>query len=165
MNAVDIVILVLLGAFLLKGFWRGLLKELCSLMGLIGGTLLAFSFQQPLGNWLSAGFELPLTLCKIVAFVALFGATLILFGALGFVLSKFVKLVFLGGFNRVAGGVFGLVQAAVLLALLLFTLSLRPDMLPRPVSTNIARSELAPPFVNLGSAFFDQGKRMFQSRG
>lgn len=165
MNAIDIAILILLGAFLIKGLWRGLLKELCSLIGLGGGALLAFSFQQPLGLWLAGNFGLPATLCKLVAFVCLFGATLIFFGALGFVLSKFVRLLFLGGFNRVAGGLFGLGQGVVLLTLVLFALQLRPAMLPDVVVRGLARSELAPPFLTLGSSFFEQGRRMLKDHG
>ncbi|MGW8312271.1 MAG: CvpA family protein, partial [Desulfuromonadales bacterium] len=41
MNGIDIVILVILCGFLLKGLLRGLLKEVCSLAGLFVGAFLA----------------------------------------------------------------------------------------------------------------------------
>jgi membrane protein required for colicin V production len=47
MNPVDIAILVVLGQFLVKGAWRGLLREVCSLAGLVLGGFLGFSFQGP----------------------------------------------------------------------------------------------------------------------
>ena len=49
MSLVDIVILVVLGLFLLKGVLRGLLKEVCSLLGLVLGGVLAFVFDWRVG--------------------------------------------------------------------------------------------------------------------
>ncbi len=152
MNGVDIAILGILGAFLLKGLLRGLLKETCSLLGLLLGAFLAFRFHAPLAEGLSEAFAFPLQICVIVSFLTLFLATVLTFAVLGYLLSRVVTLLFLGGFNRVAGGLFGLVQGGVLLALVLFGLSMvkLPGSFDRPLRS----SELAPPFIQLGEAIF-----------
>ncbi len=162
MNFLDIAILVILGAFILKGVLRGLLKELCALAGLLLGALLAFRFHPPLAEMLVETFGLPSRLCVIGAFLALFLATVMFFGVLGFLLSRFVKLVFLGGLNRVAGAVFGLVQGGVLLAVVLYGLSLAE--LPGSLDRSLKNSQLAPPFVQLGRSVFDGGGRLLSQR-
>lgn len=162
MNGADIAILSILGIFLLKGLLRGLLKETCSLLGLLLGAFLAFRFHAPLAEGLSESFAFPLQLCVMVAFLTLFLATVLTFAVLGYLLSKVVKLLFLGGFNRVAGGLFGLVQGGVLLALVLFGLSL--TKLPPTFDRAFKASELAPPFVQLGGAIFQGSIRALDER-
>ena len=162
MNYLDIAILVILAGFTLKGLLRGLLKEVCSLVGLVAGSFLAFRYHNPLAQWLMDTLNLPSQLCVVAAFLLLFLVTVILFSALGFLLSRVVKLIFLGGFNRVAGGLFGLMQGVVLLAVVLFALSLGP--LPGSVRDGLVASRLAPPFVDLGRTVFTGSNDLLQRR-
>jgi membrane protein required for colicin V production len=152
MNVVDIAILLILAIFLVKGVVRGLLKELCSLVGLLGGAVLAFSYHASLADLLVESLRFPPTIAVVAAFLALFLTTILFFAVLGHLLSKFVNLLFLGGLNRLAGAFFGLVQGVVLLAVVLFALSLRP--LPGFLQPVFKRSELAPPFIHLGEATY-----------
>lgn len=155
MNGLDIAILVVLIGFAIKGLLRGLLKEVCSLAGLFVGTFLAFRYHGPLAERLMEQVDLPVAVAIAITFTALFLCAMLFFLALGFLLSRFVKLLFLGGFNRVIGGFFGLAQGALLLAVILFALSLRP----LPWIDHLAEtSQLAPPFVELGDAIL-QGSR------
>ena len=156
MNGLDIAMLVILGAFVVKGLLRGLLKELCSLLGVGMGAFLAFRFYSPLADWTARSFGFPEKVCVVAALLILFFATTIFFGVAGFILSRFIKLVFLGGFNRVAGGLFGLAQGGTLIALLLFAFSLAT--LPRAVQPLFSQSQLAPPFIRLGGEIY-QGSR------
>lgn len=156
MNVVDIAILVVLALFLIKGLVRGLLKELCSLFGLFGGLAIALRFHPYLAEGMLKTFSLPPQLCVVIAFAALFLLTVLTFALLGFVLSRFVKLLFLGGFNRVAGGLFGLMQGGVLLILVLFGLSRSP--LPDTAKDFLRQSRLSPPLVDMGETLFQHGK-------
>lgn len=156
MNVVDIAILAVLALFLIKGLVRGLLKELCSLFGLFGGLAIALRFHPYLAEGMLKTFSLPPQLCVVIAFAALFLLTVLTFALIGFLLSRFVKLLFLGGFNRVAGGLFGLIQGGVLLVLVLFGLSRSP--LPAPAQDFLHRSHLSPPLVDMGETLFHHGK-------
>lgn len=162
MNLFDIAILLLLSGFILKGLWRGLLRELCSLCGLFGGLFLAVRYHAPLAELLMERVTWPNQLCVVTAFAALFLLTVVFFGLLGFVLSRFIKLLFLGGFNRVAGALFGLVQGGLLLTLVLYGLSLTP--LPLPVRDLFEQSQLAPPFVRFGDTLIHQGSQVLAQR-
>lgn len=161
MNVVDITILVLLAAFTVKGLFRGLLKEVCSLAGLVAGGFLAFRFHAPLAEELAEVFGLSLRAGVVCAFLLLFVTTVLFFGVLGYLLSRFVKLLFLGGLNRVAGGFFGLFQGVLLLTVALFALS--TEALPAPVQPMFEESVLRPPFVRLAEAVFDGSRRIFSA--
>jgi membrane protein required for colicin V production len=148
----DIGILVILAMFLIKGVLRGLLKEICSLLGLILGGVFAFTFHLPLAQFLQDSFHLPAQLCVWGSFLAIFLLMVLLFAVLGFVLNRFVKLVFLGGFNRLAGAIFGIVQGVVILSMILLALS--SSVAPEGLQKTVRGSQLAPPFVTLGESIF-----------
>ncbi len=152
MSFIDIGILGILGAFLLKGVLRGLLKEICSLLGLVLGGVFAFTFHLPLAQALQDSFNLPAQLCVWGSFLAIFLLVVIIFGVLGFVLHRFVRLVFLGGFNRLAGALFGLIQGVVLLSMIV--MALNSSVVPRSARNIMRESQLAPPFVTLGESIF-----------
>ena len=157
MNAVDIVILVVLGVLLLKGLWLGLVQELCGLAGLGVGTLLGVRYQASLAEALPAWTGFPPVLARISCFILLFLATLIFFIVLGLVLSKVLKLVLLGGLNRLLGGLFGLVEGILLLCLVLYGLSLTDWF-----KATRQASRLAPPFVTLGEQIVGGGRQLLQ---
>ena len=152
MGLIDIAILVILCFFLLKGILRGLLKEICSLLGLILGGAFAFTFHLPLAQFLQDSFNIPAQLCIWGAFLSIFLLVVVLFGVIGFVLNRFVKLVFLGGFNRLAGAIFGIIQGVVILSMIV--LALNSSVAPDAVRGKLKKSQLAPPFVTLGESIF-----------
>ena len=152
MGLVDIAILVILCFFLLKGVFRGLLREICSLLGLVLGGVFAFTFHLPLAQLLQDTFNLPAQLCVWGSFLAIFMLIVVLFAVIGFVLNRFVKLIFLGGFNRLAGAIFGIIQGVVVLSMIV--LALNSSVAPDAVRVKIKNSQLAPPFVALGNSIF-----------
>ncbi len=160
MNGIDIAILVILCGFLLKGLLRGLLKEVCSLAGLFVGAFLAFRYHGPLADALLKSVDLPAQIAVAITFTVLFLVTMVFFVVLGFLLSRFIKLLFLGGFNRLLGGVFGLCQGVLLLAVVLFALSLRP--MPWGLDQSMKEASLAPPFVELGNAALEGSQRILK---
>ena len=162
MNGVDIAILVILGIFMLKGLLRGLIKELFSLVGLVAGSLVAFHFHPPLAQWLQESFGFAPLVCVISAFLSLFLVILTLFTAAGYVVSRSISLLLLDGVNLVAGGCFGLFQGVVTLALVLFGLSL--GSLPDTLESQLRKSQLAPPFVELGKNMFTRGQEEIKKR-
>lgn len=159
MNYLDIAILAILAAFLVKGLWRGLLREVCAVTGLLAGAVLAFRFCSPLGEVLTGALKFPSKVAAVLAFLVLFACTVLFFAVLGFILSRFVSLLFLGGLNRVAGGFFGLAEGALCLSLLLFAVSLSHPS--GSLGTTFRESHLAPPFVHLGKATFKESRRLF----
>jgi len=155
MNAIDLAILSVLVLLLIKGLWLGLVQEFCGLAGLGLGTMLAVRFHAALATALPAWAGLPPWLAKAACFTALFLATLLFCVLLGVLISRVLKLVFLGGFDRVLGGLFGLVQGVVVLALALYGLSVTDWF-----KETRQDSRLAPPFVELGEKLIDGGRQL-----
>ena len=160
MSLVDILILVILAIFLVKGVIRGLLKEVCSLLGLLLGGVFAFTFHLPLAQTLQETFALPKQLCIWIGFLAIFLLVVMVFGVLGFVLHKFVKVVFLGGVNRLAGALFGLVQGVILLSMVV--VALNSSLVPKRAHGMLRDSQLAPPFATLGQSLYNGSRELLR---
>ncbi len=158
MGLVDILILVILGVFLLKGLLRGFLKEVCSLLGLVCGGLLAFYLHVPLSQWFLGMFHWPSQLCVTISFLLIFLLTVVVFGALGYLLNRFAKITLMTGLNRILGALFGFVQGVVLLSLILFGLGAAD--LPGDFNQQLQHAELAPPFKHLGEVIFSGSKEL-----
>lgn len=152
MNPLDALILVIVFLFTLKGLFRGLLRELCALAGLVLGAVAAFRYAPTLGAALKAHVSLPGGLEQALAFAVLYAAAVALFGALGALLSRLVKLIFLGWLNRFSGAVFGLAQGALIAMLLCLAFSYGP--MPEKLEQVFARSWLRPHLVKAGEALW-----------
>ncbi len=161
MGIIDISILIILVFFLIKGIVRGLLKEVCSLLGIVLGGVFAFSFYLPVAQLLQDKLSLPSQLCVWVAFLVIFLAFVVVFAVIGFVLHRFVKMVFLGGFNRLAGAIFGIVQGVVVLSMLLLACS--SSVAPDTLRKMTLQSELGPPFVTLGDDIVASGRKLIKN--
>ena len=56
MNTFDIAIIVIFGFCMIRGFFRGLIKELSSIIGVLGGFYAAYTYYMqvaiPLSGWI-----------------------------------------------------------------------------------------------------------------
>lgn len=125
MDAVDWILLAVLGVSMLLGMWRGLVREVISLAGWIAGFWMAQTWAP------EAGARLPLqgaseVLRYLAGFISVFLVVLIVSVVLGWVVSKLVSAVGLGLLDRVLGGLFGGVRGVVVLLTLAVVVSLTP---------------------------------------
>ena len=119
MNYLDIILSLILFYGLFKGFTRGLIIEAAALLSIIIGILGALTFTPILESLLSYFLSDE----KLPSSIILFTASLILIvlGINFFArnLTKFIKLVSLGGINKVLGGIFGVSKYILLISILL----------------------------------------------
>src|SRR5262249_19112957 len=97
------------------GAWRGLVREVVSILGWIIAFLAANLFAGPLGPSMPEAIPSP-ELRVAAAFVAVFIVSLILASLAGLILSKVLKAVGLGGFDRWLGALFGAARGVLILA-------------------------------------------------
>ena len=118
MNYLDIIISLILFYGLFKGFTRGLIIEAASLLSIIIGVFGALTFTPIIESSLS----FFLSNDKLPSSIIIFTASLILMviGVNIFAknLTKFIKLVSLGGINKVLGGIFGVSKYILLISIL-----------------------------------------------
>jgi membrane protein required for colicin V production len=125
MDAVDWILLAVLGVSVLLGIWRGLVREVLSLAGWVAGFWIAQAWAP------EAAARLPLQgasemLRYLAGFISVFLVVLIASVLLGWVISKLVSAVGLGVVDRLLGGVFGGLRGVVLLLTLTVVVSLTP---------------------------------------
>ncbi|MFC1703151.1 CvpA family protein [Patescibacteria group bacterium] len=121
MNIVDTTLLILLGGFVLAGFWFGVIHMLGSMLGVILGTLIAGQFYDSLSAWLAGFLHINPNLLSIVSFMLLFSLTVRLIGLLVNFVDKAISIIsiipFLKLFDRLLGAAFGLLEGALALGL------------------------------------------------
>jgi len=95
MNPFDIIIIVILGYSLVRGVFRGLVKEVSSIVGVLGGFYAAFTYYTMLAKILSGLIKEPAYL-NILSFLIIFCSVLIIVGVLGIIIKYLLNIAFLG---------------------------------------------------------------------
>ena len=153
MNLVDILIWAVLLVFVVKGFSRGLVREVCSLLGLVAGGWAAFRYSPYLAEAARPIIHLPHQVAVVLCFVFLFLLMGLLFFLVGHLLTAVFKIMLLGGLNRVGGVLFGLLEGAFILCLTL-NLGISKPM-PGKMKGYLLRSPTARPFIMTGREIID----------
>lgn len=113
---IDLIILVPVLYGLYKGFTKGLILSLATLVGLFLGIYGGVKFSHITSQYLFQEFEIDIPL---VAFAVTFLAIMIGVYMLGKLLSKFVDALALGIFNKIAGAIFGAGKIILILTVVL----------------------------------------------
>ncbi len=123
MSTLDAIIIIVLALFLARGIWTGFIKQVASIAALIIGFVIAGRFYGessrlviPFIDNQQAGFFIAYTLLFLVSF-----ATVIL---LGILLKKVATLSLLGWFDRLLGGILGLIKGIFISCLLFMVLAI-----------------------------------------
>lgn len=123
MNWLDIVLAIPLLWFMYKGFRNGLIIELASLAALILGIFIALHFSFYAKDFLIDNFDIADNYLNIIAFAITFIIVAVLVYLVGKIIHKLINIVALGFLNRLAGGIFGLLKAALVLSVILYFLN------------------------------------------
>ncbi len=127
MTWLDYAVVGVFAASLAVGAWRGLVREVLSILGWVIAFLAANLFAGPLGPAMPQAIPSP-ELRVAAAYLAVFVGSLMATTFVGLLLSKIVKAVGLGGVDRMLGALFGTVRGLliVLAAALLAGLTSAP---------------------------------------
>lgn len=153
MSLLDILLWGILLAFAVKGFTKGLVREVCSLFGLVLGGWAAFTYHASFGATLGRLIHLPQFVGSAVAFLCILLAVGLLFALIGHFLTVVFKIALLGGINRVGGVVFGLLEGGVLLCVLLYFGTSSPA--PHRLKSWLSSSATARTFIGCGRDVID----------
>lgn len=148
MNGLDLGILLILVLFLIKGLWKGLIRQLCSLAGIVLGCFLAWGFSATLGPELARLCDWSLRVSVVIVGAMLFFAGVLAFFVLGFYLGKLATQPILAALNRFGGALFGVIEGVVILSVVIYLFTLWPVVARKEV---VQSSTLSPPFVRLGA--------------
>lgn len=110
----DIVILAVMGVSLAFGLFRGLVRELLSLVSWILAFWIAYRFSSSVAQIIDKALQNP-TLSQAVSAILVFVLVLVALMLLASLISKIFKATGLAGMDRILGGLFGFGRAVVIL--------------------------------------------------
>lgn len=119
MNYIDLVLGILLILAAIQGFRKGFIVELASLAALVLGIWGGIKFSDWTADFITNNTGFDSKYLSIIAFLVTFIAIVVLIHVLGKVIDNAVKAVALGFLNRLAGIIFGVLKAAVILSIFL----------------------------------------------
>ena len=119
MNFIDISLGVLLIWGAIRGLMKGFLMEVASLIALIAGIYGAIHFSHFIINLLTDYVSWNEQYITWAGYALTFILIVLVITIVGKLLTKLVKLIALNLFNRILGGIFGLVKTVFLLSVLL----------------------------------------------
>lgn len=147
MNMFDIVILVIVSFCLVRGLFRGFIREVSSIVGVIAGFYGAGTYYPLVDPLFSRWIENP-GFRKMLAFFLLFCGILVVINLLATLIRYLLNIVFLGWVDRLCGLVFGGAKGVLLVAVLLIAIT---TLLPKN-TTFISESSLAPHVAKVSQA-------------
>jgi membrane protein required for colicin V production len=156
-NIIDSVLLLLICLFGLRGYFKGLFRETCSLLGLFVGFIVGVRYDETAAALWRAHWEIPPIALKALAFVSLFAAVYLTFCLAGWLLHRFAPLFLLQRFNRVGGLLVGAGKGVAVLALALFFVK-SSSLAPRSMVQKINESYLAAPLFQVADGIIRTGR-------
>ena len=134
MNVLDIIIIIPLvfGAF--KGFRKGLLMELVSLLALLLAVIASFYFMQRGVILLTPYLGNDNSLLPVFSFVIIFIAVLMGVFYLGRILKKILDVTLLGSIDDVAGAILGFLKWGLVFSVFLWLFDKGGILLPESLT-------------------------------
>ena len=118
MNMFDVVVLIVVTYGLISGFKKGFIVEVSGMIALGVGIIGAFKFSGILGNYLVNYIDWEPKIIQIVSFILLFIGIVYIISLFAKMLTKALKVILLGGINRLLGALFGVLKWMLMLCAL-----------------------------------------------
>jgi membrane protein required for colicin V production len=152
-NYFDIVVIALITLLGLKGLFRGLIKELFALIGLVAGVYFAAKYALNVGNFISLNI-IPLTnesAITLLGFIVSLVSIWITAYVLGIIVSNIFSASGLGIFDKILGFLFGASKVFFIFSFIVFAVS-RMEVINSKLENFTSNSIMYPILLDAGSA-------------
>lgn len=126
MNWIDLLGLLVLSIFFLMGLVKGFIREVLILAGIVVSFFISLHLMGFAASWVEKWVAIPAALSLLIGFVAVFLGLVVVFHIVGYVLHKIVRASPLSIFDRLGGGLLGLLKAGLIIFVILLLLSVVP---------------------------------------
>lgn len=116
-TAFDVLILILFIGFLARGIWIGFIRQISSLIAMVGGFILAGYFDNEFYRLILPYIDNSQA-AFLITYILLFVAFFYLIKLAGFGLKKVMDVTLTPWFDRTIGGIFGFVKGVFFISLL-----------------------------------------------
>jgi membrane protein required for colicin V production len=118
MNPFDMLAIVILAFCVIRGVFRGLIKELSSVVGVLAGFYAAYTYYLQLSKFLSR-WMINEAYVNILSFLIIFCCIFFIISMIGVVIKYVLNIAFMGWFDRICGIGFGLLKGVLIVSVLL----------------------------------------------
>lgn len=155
MNYIDILLLLplLYGAY--RGFSKGLIIEIATLLGLVMGVFASIKYSVYVENFLRDFLDIASVYLSYIALAITFLLVVILIYLLGKLLTKLVDVVSLGLANKLFGTIMGILKAFLIVCVLLLILHALDDKFHFIAKQAKDKSLLFYPFLNFAEKLYN----------
>ena len=116
-SAFDVLVLAIFLAFLARGIWIGFIRQISSLLAMLGGFLLAGYFDNEFYRLILPYFNDSHT-AFLITYILLFIAFFFLIKLVGLGLTKVMDITLSTWFDRAVGGLFGIIKGIFVTSLI-----------------------------------------------
>lgn len=142
MNLFDMVCIIILGYCLVRGIFRGLIKELSSIVGVFGGFYAAYTYYMKVGKLFSSWIS-NTSYLNILSFLIIFCGVFIIISIIGVIIKYLLNIAFLGWVDHICGAVFSTIKGILIVSMLLMILT---AFLPK--NTPLIKNSLLSPIIS-----------------
>ncbi|HKK00397.1 MAG TPA: CvpA family protein [Desulfotignum sp.] len=140
MNGFDLVVLVIVLFCMIRGLFKGLIREVSGIVAVIAGFYGAITYYWILSDHLAFFISTPETR-HLAGFGILFCGILVVVGVTAALIRRLLHLVFLGWVDRSFGLIFGTAKGALIVSVLFVVLT---AFIPTGTASVMKESESAP---------------------
>jgi membrane protein required for colicin V production len=123
----DVILIVIVLAFVMLGFFMGLISAIGALVGVVAGAWISSIYFLDLANWLSPYLLGMDGTAKVVAFILIFTLVNRVVALLFWIIGKVFKLIsiipFLKSIDRLGGAILGFVEGSLVVGTVVFVIS------------------------------------------
>ena len=156
---------MLWGAY--RGFRKGFLMEIISLVALILGIIGGFALLHQGMNWLDQNVDINGNLLPYVSFILIFLIIVIGLSLLGKLIKKILDMTLLGSIDSLTGGIIGVLKWAFGISVLLWLTTSFGLIIPEQTIEGSSLfgyiEPIAPVVVDYISTFFPFAQDLFES--
>jgi membrane protein required for colicin V production len=146
MSSLDIVLLAVVAFCGVLGIYWGFIRQALAIAGLLAGVAMAGRYGGRVADWLSS-YIASETVTQLLGFLLVLIAVSAAASLLATLIRRFVGLLFLGWLDHAIGGVLGLLQGALVCAVILLIAAILPAV---TLSDTISASRVAAGLVRVG---------------
>jgi len=122
MNPLDVVIIIILGYGLIRGIFRGMVKEISSIVGVLAGFYAAYSYY-PLVSNIMEDWITNVSFLNILSFMLIFCVIFFVISIIGVVIKYLLHVASLGWMDRLFGASLGFCKAVLIVSIILVALT------------------------------------------
>ncbi|MFA7022281.1 CvpA family protein [Aliarcobacter sp.] len=146
------IVIILITLFLgLKGLFKGFIKEVFGLLGIVGAIFIASRISLEVGNVVASVLNIENeSTIKLLGFIISVIAIWFVIYSLGIIVSKIFSASGLGIFDRVLGFIFGAAKVFLIFSIIAYAIN-SIDSFKKSIDENFSNSIVMPHLISVGS--------------